>query len=110
MSNGSSTAVSDNKIRLIIGLMLVVAVLLVVLIAVNMRSQADESATSANVNNQAPTIDTVVISEASNPGVSVTDFNVTENSTKLMEVTGTYTDNNGCADVDTTGSMTLVFY
>lgn len=89
------TEISINKIHLIIGLLLLVAALLIVLVAVNVRSQADNADTSASINNSDPVVDTVLIDSGA---ATVT---LTENTTTDVTVSGTFHDDNGCDEVTT---------
>ncbi len=99
----------SNKSHLIIGLLLFIVGLLIILVAVSLRSQADDSTSSSTVNNQAPTVDSITLS-ATSGGSSAASLDMNENSTKTAYVHGAYTDNNGCSEVATGGSFTLVLY
>lgn len=90
----------------ILAALLFIGGLLLLVVVVNLRSRADDSTTSATITNAAPTVDSVTVAETSQ-GLSLTNISLNENTTKNIYVYGSYTDNNGCADVT---SIALQFY
>lgn len=90
----------------LIAVLLGVAGLFILLIFVSLRSQADDSSSSATVSNQAPSIDTVTVNSLSS-GAGLTTFTLTENTTTTLYVYGTFTDNNGCSEVSGSGSAVV---
>ena len=99
----------DSKGHYILGLLLFISGLLVLLVVVTLRSQADDSSTSATINNATPSVDTITISDTS-LGSSIGNIDLNENTTKTVYVHGAYSDANGCSDVATSGSLTLRFF
>ncbi len=91
----------------IIALLLGVMGVLILLVFVSLRSQADNTGSTATVANQAPTVDTVTIASTSG-GTGISAFDLTENATTSLWVHGTYTDNNGCSEVESDGIETLI--
>ena len=95
------TETNDNRQHLIFAILLGIAGLLIILIFVTIKSQADDSSTSASVTNASPSFDSIFITTTS---VSTYQDNpvLTENTTTNVFVKGTFTDNNGCDEVTTT--------
>lgn len=109
MNSSIPSTAGGSKAHYVVGLLLFITGLLVILIGISLRSQADNSSSSASVNNIAPTVDTITISE-STQGNSASSINVNENSDKTVYVHGQYTDNNGCSEVSSQGNYSLVLY
>lgn len=97
---------NSSALNYILATLLFIGGLLLIVVVVNLRSRADDSSTSATISNAAPTINTLYFSESSQ-GSSISDLSLNENTTKPLYVYGSYTDNNGCADVS---SLTLQLY
>ena len=87
-----------SKNHYAIAALLGVVGILVLIIFIGLRSQADDSTTSATVSNATPTIDTITVSSAS-AGAAVTSLNLEESTSTPLYVYGTFTDNNGCDEV-----------
>ncbi|PIR73936.1 MAG: hypothetical protein COU35_05170 [Candidatus Magasanikbacteria bacterium CG10_big_fil_rev_8_21_14_0_10_47_10] len=83
----------------IIGILLGIIGLLIILIFVSLRSQADDTTSQASITNEAPTISNVIVA-ASSQGSSLGTFNTSENASTNIYVRGDITDNNGCVEVD----------
>ncbi|MFH1286896.1 MAG: hypothetical protein ABII02_04060 [Candidatus Magasanikbacteria bacterium] len=109
----------DNKTQLIIAILLGVAGLLILLIFLVVRSQADDAETSASLNNSAPTINLLQIGTTSDGNEVFTEASASitttggvftglnEYATTPFYVNGTFTDLNGCEDV--TAATTPVY-
>lgn len=110
------TDASENKQHLVFAVLLGIAGLLIILIFVTIRSQgADQSSTTtANVTNAAPSIQSIYLTDSMTGGAG-TDITLEPNTTKEVYVMGTYSDNNGCDEVDigaqgVTGNITSTLY
>ncbi len=97
---------SKSALNYILAALLFIGGLLLLVVVINLRSQADDSQTSTTIGNEAPTVNTVTFAE-STQGVSLSSFTVAENTTKNIYIYGSFTDNNGCADVT---SLTMEFF
>jgi hypothetical protein len=95
-----------SALQYILAALLFIGGLLLLVVVINLRSQADDSSTSASISNQAPTVDELVVSDSSQ-GAAISALDLNENVNKSIYVYGSYTDNNGCADVT---SLTLELY
>lgn len=103
---------TSSRQHYLFALLLFMAGLLIILIFLTVRSQADSngSDTSANIENTAPTVDAVTFS-LSDQGGAANSVDLTENSTKSAYVFGTFTDVNGCDTVTANGSaVNVVLY
>jgi len=91
----------ENKTHYLVALLLGVVGLLIILIFVSMRSQAETgtATSSVSINNYTPTVDSVTISTES--GGAGADVTLLDDSTVTVYVHGEYTDANGCDDVYT---------
>ena len=105
------TDASENKQHLVFAVLLGIAGLLIILIFVTIRSQGDSenSATSANITNAAPSIDTIYLTDDQN-GLGGVNIDLTENSTKEVYVRGRFTDNNGCDEVNGAAGIVTTLY
>ncbi len=96
------------------GLLLFITGLLIVLVGVSLRSQADaeNTTTAVGITNATPTVNTMLFGYATNtePNPTISAFTLEEASTKDVHIFGTYSDENGCEDVSASGTMKLVFY
>lgn len=67
--------------------------------------------TEASVNNQAPVIDSILITETSGSTTPVNPVSIPANSNKDIYVRGTYHDDNGCSEVENSiTGISGVFY
>jgi len=96
---------NKSALSYILAALLFIGGLLLLVVVINLRSSADDTSSSASINNATPVINSVTFSETSQ-GPSISAFTPNENTTKSIYVYGSYTDNNGCADV-TSLSMQL---
>lgn len=102
MQKSDETHIAHYFITLLLG----VVGLLIILVSVSIRSQAETVNTSATIDNQVPSVDSVTVATSSN-GANLDGSILTpaENSTRTIHVYGTYTDNNGCDEVSDGGSL-----
>lgn len=94
------TETNDSRQHLIFAVLLGIAGLLIILIFVTIKSQADDATTTTSVNNKSPTIDTLYVTDVAYNG-SGTTLDLTENTTTNVYIYGTYSDDNGCDEVAT---------
>lgn len=97
------TETNDSRQHLIFAVLLGIAGLLIILIFVTIKSQADDTqdaSTSAGVTNKSPTIDSLYITDVAYNG-SGTTLDLTENTLTNVYIYGTYSDDNGCDEVAT---------
>ena len=103
----------DLKIHWILGGSLLVIFVLVIGYIVN-HSQADEVITLISIDNEAPSVDSVVISsEANGAGTVYTDSTITLSSgtTTPVHVSGVISDSNGYEDITTgSGNVSVAFH
>lgn len=91
-------------------LTVIAAILLVVLVLLlTIRSQADDVSQSATVQNAVPTIGSINVATSS-LGTDAASLSVVENTTTTFYVHGQASDNNGCNDLDTVGSWDMDVY
>ncbi len=93
---------NNSKFHYVMGLLLFIAGLLILVIFVSLRSRTDSTSTSAEILNKAPSTDSVVIAPSPVTFSESTDTSVT--------VSGSYTDLNGCDEVDPNGSVVARLY
>jgi hypothetical protein len=99
---------SNNTMHYVVALLLGVVGLLIILVFVSIRSQADSTTASASISNQAPTIDSITVaSSEGGASLSGASLSLTENVTTTIFVHGQYTDNNGCDEVSDGGDITV---
>jgi len=89
---------NESRQHYLFAVLLFIAGLLIILIFLTVRSQADDTTSSAAVSNATPTIDSVTIATASE-GADVDALTLTAGSTKTVYVHGAFHDDNGCAEV-----------
>lgn len=100
---------SESKQHYLFAILLFIAGLLIILIFLTVRSQADDTNTSASVGNAAPSVGAVTIAEAS-AGAQANTINLSEGATKTLYCHAEFIDNNGCDEVDSGGNIKAVFY
>lgn len=102
---------TSSRQHYLFALLLFMAGLLIILIFLTVRSQADslnQSETSANINNTPPVVSGVTIAYTDG-GDAVSPIDLVENSTKSVVVYGEFTDLNGCDTVPTTSLKTVLY-
>lgn len=110
------TDASENKQHIVFAVLLGIAGLLIILIFVTIRSQGDaryDAASSAAVTNQAPSIDSIYVTGFGPSNSASSSLYLVENTTIPVYVKGTFTDLNGCDEVDATtgsGNITSTLY
>lgn len=92
---------TDNKMHYLMALLLGIAGLLIILIFVSIRSQADTSSTTTTVANVDPVITISNISQEAQYGAAASSLVTVEETSTGTFVYGTISDSNGCADIDT---------
>ncbi len=93
MSNESH---SDSKQHALFALLLGIMGLLILLVFITIRSQADDASTTSGVTNSLASVDSIVVG-LQNDGLA-DDITLTENTTTTVYVSGTFTDLNTCND------------
>lgn len=93
----------------ILGFLLFAVGILVLLLFVTIRSQADTANTSATIQNATPTVSGITISTSSWGGPALADatFTPRENTTTTVYVYGTFNDGNGCDEVTNGGELSV---
>jgi hypothetical protein len=96
MNDSSAT----SRQHYLFALLLFMAGLLIILIFLTVRSQADDTQTDVGINNNAPSVDSVHISDVSTSS-DISEIEVTDNDTvpSSTYVYGTWHDDNGCSQV-----------
>ena len=105
-----STPPSGGNTHAVMGLLLFITGLLIVLVGVSLRSQADDTTTQATITNSAPTVNSPVNLGYASQTADTNPLTLTEGAPRTLYVFGEYTDTNSCLDVTTSGTMRLVFY
>lgn len=100
---------STIHVHYLIALLFAIAGLLVILIFVSLRTQADDATTQAEIDNQGPTVNNVTISTSSQ-GAAAASINLTELATTSVFVYGDFSDSNGCVDVTDNGGVSMQFF
>lgn len=96
---------SNNTMHYVVALLLGVVGLLIILIFVSIRSQADDTSTTATISNDPPSVTSLTISTSSlGPALDGSIFTPAENATRTLYAYGSYTDNNGCDEVSDPGA------
>ncbi len=103
-----SESMQDRQ-HYLFAVLLGIAGLLIILIFVTIRSQADDSTSTTSISNTTATVNTITVATAS-LGTDTSSINPSESSWTNVYVHGTYTDNNGCDEVSSGGVTTTVFY
>ncbi len=91
----------SSKQHYLFALLMFMSGLLIILIFLMVRSQADQTTTTLGVTNTAPTINAVHLSTSSSSG-DLSQISVTDNANTTIYVWGDFTDVNGCAEVTNT--------
>jgi len=89
---------NESRQHYLFAILLFIAGLLIILIFLTVRSQADDTTASASVSNATPTIDSVTIAESTG-GADSDAITPVAGSTKTVYVHGAFHDDNGCAEV-----------
>ena len=95
---------ADNKTQTLIAILLGVAGLLILLIFLIIRSQADDTTPTASIDDVQPTIETIRLGTTVGGNEVLTasptsSLNLTENTTTTLSLNGTVQDFNGCEDI-----------
>lgn len=101
----------EGRQHYLFAVLLFIAGLLIILIFLTVRSQADDTESSATISNATPTVSAVTVATASAGSAVATIDSITEGSTDTVYIHGTITDQNGCEDI--TGAnqgVKMVFY
>ena len=102
-----SESMQDRQ-HYLFAVLLGIAGLLIILIFVTIRSQADDSTSTTSISNTTATINSITVATET-LGTDVTSILPVESSTQNVFVHGTYTDNNGCDEV-TSSLVTTTLY
>lgn len=97
---------TDTKYHYLVALLLGISGLLIILIFVSIRSQAQTAPADMQQDREAPIINSIVISDLPQ-GDEIYTVSLNALSTSTLYIHGSYTDANGCDDIDRLG---LVFY
>lgn len=100
---------TESSQHYMFAILLFIAGLLIILIFLTIRSQAEDTNTSASITNEAPSVSSVTIAESS-LGAQDNSIDLTAGSTTTIYCHAEFTDNNGCDEVDTGGNMEMIFY
>lgn len=85
----------SNSLTWVLGGALVLIGLIVIIMLVNVRSQADSSTTSLSVTNVAPTVDSVLIDDDGSNVAAGGNVTLNSGATELITITGVVSDANG---------------
>ncbi len=106
----SPASSSGSNIRAIMGLLLLITGLLIVLVGVSLRSQADDATTTVSIANATPVVADINIGYASQVATGDSALMLMEATTKDMFIFGSYSHANGCSSVNASGTIKLVMY
>ncbi len=107
-----SPSSGNSNTHAVTGLLLFITGLLIVLVGVSLRSQADaeNATTTVGITNATPVVSSVNVGYTSQTATGDSALALNEAETKHFYVFGTYSDENGCADVNASGTLRLVMY
>lgn len=94
-----------GKLHYVIAALLFLAGLVILLIFIQLRSQADSFSTSATVSNATPAIDNIYFNIATNTTSNVSSVTLTSDTRTKRYIWGTASDANGCEDITNDGDL-----